>query len=68
MIKKRKDGRLLKTISINGKRYYFYGKTERKINKNRKAKSFDLAFSYLLSKSLSAKSQNFLISSVSLGS
>ncbi len=33
MIKKRKDGRLLKTISINGKRYYFYGKTEREINK-----------------------------------
>jgi len=33
-----------------------------------KAKSFDLAFSYLFSKSLSAKSQNFLINSVSLGS
>lgn len=30
---KRKDGRLVKSITINGKKQYFYGKTEREINK-----------------------------------
>ena len=31
-ITKRKDGRLVKTITINNKKIYFYGKTEREIN------------------------------------
>lgn len=30
---KRKDGRLVKSISVDGKRIYFYGTTEREINK-----------------------------------
>lgn len=33
MIKKRKDGRFLKTITVNGKKHFFYGKSEREINK-----------------------------------
>ena len=33
MITKRKDGRLVKAVTIDGKKIYFYGKTEREINK-----------------------------------
>ena len=33
MITKRKDGRLCKTITVDGRKIYFYGKSEREINK-----------------------------------
>lgn len=32
MITKRKDGRLCKTITVNGRKIYFYGKTQKEIN------------------------------------